>query len=84
MWDFNNFYVLFFIIGLIAVFLKKHDFHFPAGINFCSLGKHGCEHECINTEDSYMCRCRAGYTLNRDRKTCRSEYFRPSDKGSLY
>ncbi|MGH0115044.1 UNVERIFIED_CONTAM: hypothetical protein FKN15_073181 [Acipenser sinensis] len=37
----------------------------------CALGNHGCEHECVNTEDSFICRCRAGYTLNPDGKTCK-------------
>lgn len=45
----------------------------PAGINYCALNKPGCEHECVNTEESYYCRCRRGYTLDPNGRTCSRE-----------
>ncbi|XP_076137060.1 matrilin-4-like [Alosa pseudoharengus] len=42
-----------------------------AEIDHCGQGDHGCEHECVDTEDSFVCRCRAGYTLRPDGKTCK-------------
>uniref|UniRef100_A0A8D0GE28 Matrilin 4 n=1 Tax=Sphenodon punctatus TaxID=8508 RepID=A0A8D0GE28_SPHPU len=39
-------------------------------IDACADGKHGCEHQCISSEGSYTCRCRTGYFLNQDEKTC--------------
>lgn len=39
------------------------------GVDPCALG-HECQHICIDTDDSYICRCRAGYVLNPDEKTC--------------
>ncbi|XP_053476120.1 matrilin-3b [Ictalurus furcatus] len=39
------------------------------GINACALG-HDCEHECVNNYNSYYCKCREGYVLNPDKKTC--------------
>nr|XP_043613877.1 putative wall-associated receptor kinase-like 16 [Erigeron canadensis] len=31
-------------------------------INECERGNHDCEHECIDTEGSYTCSCRKGYS----------------------
>ncbi|XP_051908539.1 matrilin-3a [Hippocampus zosterae] len=35
----------------------------------CATGN-DCEHICVNNIDSYYCKCRTGYILNADRKTC--------------
>ncbi|XP_018117857.1 matrilin-3 [Xenopus laevis] len=40
------------------------------GVDVCSMGRHDCEHICVSTRDSYFCKCRDGYTLNPDKKTC--------------
>ncbi|MEE6528504.1 hypothetical protein FKM82_030871, partial [Ascaphus truei] len=40
-------------------------------VDYCALGNHGCEHECLNANDSYICQCRIGFILNPDKKTCR-------------
>ncbi|XP_026864049.1 matrilin-3b isoform X2 [Electrophorus electricus] len=39
------------------------------GVDACALG-HDCDHICLNTNASYYCRCRVGYVLNPDKKTC--------------
>lgn len=39
------------------------------GIDACALG-HDCEHRCVNSYNSYSCKCRDGYVLNPDKKTC--------------
>lgn len=31
---------------------------------------HDCEHICVNSNASYYCKCRKGYILNVDKKTC--------------
>uniref|UniRef100_A0A4W4G510 VWFA domain-containing protein n=1 Tax=Electrophorus electricus TaxID=8005 RepID=A0A4W4G510_ELEEL len=41
-------------------------------IDFCDLGDHGCEHDCVSTPDSYMCRCKEGFILRTDAKSCSS------------
>lgn len=46
---------------------------FPAEIDHCADGKHGCEQEFMNTEASCVCKCRNGFTLRPDGKTCQSE-----------
>ena len=41
-------------------------------IDECSLGRHSCEHRCVNTVGSYRCACNIGYELGDDAKSCRS------------
>eukprot|EP00058_Branchiostoma_floridae_P028489 XP_002613980.1 hypothetical protein BRAFLDRAFT_118458 [Branchiostoma floridae] len=38
-------------------------------INECR-GIHDCDHTCKNTKGGYRCECRAGFTLDRNKKTC--------------
>ncbi|XP_075897101.1 matrilin-4-like isoform X2 [Nelusetta ayraudi] len=51
---------------LISVYQSK----FCGEIDFCDLGDHGCEHDCVTIPASYICRCKKGYVLNPDGKTC--------------
>ncbi|KAK2856124.1 hypothetical protein Q5P01_004859 [Channa striata] len=39
------------------------------GLDPCAAG-HDCEHICVNSNSSYYCKCRNGYILNADKKTC--------------
>ncbi|XP_041711547.1 matrilin-3-like isoform X2 [Coregonus clupeaformis] len=39
------------------------------GVDACALG-HDCDHICVKNNNSYTCKCREGYTLNADKKTC--------------
>ncbi len=48
-------------------------FAFLADMNECALGNGGCDHQCVNTGGSFMCRCRPGYDLQPDKFSCRSE-----------
>ncbi|NXF83558.1 MATN2 protein, partial [Sclerurus mexicanus] len=41
--------------------------------HMCSIVEHHCDHFCINTPGSYLCRCKQGYILNADRKTCSTQ-----------
>lgn len=38
----------------------------------CAEVDHGCEHICANLPDGHECRCRPGYELTVDGKTCNS------------
>uniref|UniRef100_A0A8C7M071 VWFA domain-containing protein n=1 Tax=Oncorhynchus mykiss TaxID=8022 RepID=A0A8C7M071_ONCMY len=43
------------------------------GIDYCDLGNHGCQHDCVSSPESYVCRCtREGYKLRPDHRTCQS------------
>ncbi|XP_041810454.1 matrilin-3-like [Chelmon rostratus] len=39
------------------------------GLDACAQG-HNCQHICVNSGNSYNCKCRAGFVLNPDKKTC--------------
>ncbi|XP_067098572.1 matrilin-3a [Osmerus mordax] len=39
------------------------------GLDPCAIG-HDCEHICVNSNSSFYCKCRNGYILNPDQKTC--------------
>nr|XP_004663113.2 matrilin-2 isoform X1 [Jaculus jaculus] len=54
------------IESLTSVFQNK-----LCTVHMCSVLEHNCAHFCINTPGSYVCRCRQGYILNLDQKTCR-------------
>ncbi|XP_035305530.1 matrilin-2 isoform X4 [Cricetulus griseus] len=54
------------IESLTSVFQNK-----LCAVHMCSVLEHDCAHFCINTPGSYTCRCKQGYILNSDQKTCR-------------
>uniref|UniRef100_A0A3Q2FFK4 Matrilin 3 n=1 Tax=Cyprinodon variegatus TaxID=28743 RepID=A0A3Q2FFK4_CYPVA len=39
------------------------------GLDPCAQG-HNCQHICVNNGNSYRCKCRSGFVLNPDKKTC--------------
>ncbi|XP_017653235.1 matrilin-2 isoform X6 [Nannospalax galili] len=65
------------IESLTSVFQNK-----LCTVHMCSVLEHNCAHFCINTPGSYVCRCRQGYILNLDQKTCRTvDYCASEDHG---
>ena len=49
---------------------------FPSiDINECDDNNGGCEQNCTNTDGSFQCGCRSGFTLNEDRRTCSGKYM---------
>ncbi|XP_070403209.1 matrilin-3 isoform X2 [Nothobranchius furzeri] len=42
---------------------------FSSGLDACAQG-HNCQHICVSNDESYACKCRSGYILNPDKKTC--------------
>uniref|UniRef100_A0A3B3ZRB8 VWFA domain-containing protein n=1 Tax=Periophthalmus magnuspinnatus TaxID=409849 RepID=A0A3B3ZRB8_9GOBI len=39
------------------------------GLDACGRG-HDCQHVCVNNGSSFTCKCRTGFVLNLDKKTC--------------
>ncbi|XP_075714976.1 bone morphogenetic protein 1 [Rhinoderma darwinii] len=37
----------------------------------CSRDNGGCQHECVNTQGSYICSCRSGFTLHENKHDCK-------------
>ena len=46
--------------GTVTVIKKEH--YFVIDINECETDYHGCSHSCSNTNGSYICYCRKGYS----------------------
>ncbi|XP_028625337.1 matrilin-4 isoform X3 [Grammomys surdaster] len=44
-------------------------------IDYCSFGNHSCQHECVSTSVGPQCRCREGYDLLPDGRSCRVRDF---------
>ncbi|XP_037377454.1 matrilin-4 isoform X1 [Talpa occidentalis] len=40
------------------------------GKDLCAEGRHGCQHQCVNTPGMYRCACNPGYQLAADNKSC--------------
>ncbi|XP_052016963.1 matrilin-2 isoform X3 [Apodemus sylvaticus] len=53
------------IESLTSVFQNK-----LCTVHMCSVSEHNCAHFCINTPGSYICKCKQGYILSMDQKTC--------------
>lgn len=43
------------------------------GSEMCEVVDHQCQHICVSSPASYRCKCREGFTLNPDGKTCKGE-----------
>ncbi|NXD75255.1 MATN4 protein, partial [Halcyon senegalensis] len=41
-------------------------------IDYCSFGNHSCQHECVSIPHGHYCRCRSGFTLQPDARSCRA------------
>ncbi|XP_074510664.1 matrilin-4-like [Sebastes fasciatus] len=55
------------IESLISVFQSK----LCGGSEMCEVVDHQCQHICVSSPASYRCKCRKGFTLNPDGKTCK-------------
>lgn len=64
---------IYYLYGCVCVRTCMCVYVYVLGTDLCSVMDHQCDHLCVSTPASYMCRCRKGYTLNSDGKTCRGE-----------
>ena len=42
----------------------------PLSIDECAVNNGGCEHQCVDTPESYYCECDSGYELSDNEHTC--------------
>uniref|UniRef100_A0A8C9F4W6 Matrilin 2 n=1 Tax=Pavo cristatus TaxID=9049 RepID=A0A8C9F4W6_PAVCR len=55
----------------LCALTKNHQLFSDKDI--CSSVDHGCEHVCVNADESYICQCYEGFALRQDGKTCRNK-----------
>ena len=56
---------------------------FFSDINECYEGLNRCEHNCKNTEGSYVCSCKTGYSLKIDGYSCDVSHLSHSNCSSF-
>lgn len=61
-------------LHFLACYDSKPVFISFPGQDICKSVSHGCEHICVNEDESYVCKCHEGFLLREDGKTCRSKY----------
>ena len=55
---------------LHAKILLKNVFDLSSDIDECATANGRCSQVCVNRPGSYECRCKSGYALADDKKTC--------------
>ena len=43
-------------------------------VDECDVLNGGCEHQCKNRNDSFICQCNRGYSLSGDGKSCSGKF----------
>ena len=44
-------------------------------INECAMSNGDCQHQCKNTNGSYMCQCNEGFFLDGNAKSCFGKFY---------
>ncbi|XP_051879398.1 matrilin-2-like [Pristis pectinata] len=57
--------------SMIQTLLSEFQAKICVLYDLCGVIGHGCEQICINTPGSFICKCKEGFILNNDQKTCR-------------
>lgn len=61
----------------VCMCVCAHSRVVSAEMDPCADGTHGCQQDFESVEDACVCRCRPGFTLRADGKTCESESTNP-------
>ena len=54
--------------------LFNQNLNVDLDINECQISNGGCEHQCKNTNGSYICECNKGFSLDGNGKTCTGKF----------
>ena len=46
-------------------------------VNECDTSNGGCQHQCVNTNGSYVCYCNKGFNLDWNGKSCSGKFSIP-------
>uniref|UniRef100_A0A5F8GBK2 Matrilin 4 n=1 Tax=Monodelphis domestica TaxID=13616 RepID=A0A5F8GBK2_MONDO len=65
--------------------IQQFGFHFQGRlcvIDHCRFGNHSCQHECVSFPEGPRCRCRQGFDLQQDGRSCQArDYCNGVDHG---
>ena len=62
--------LIYFCVSHIRTYVHKYSLISYSDVNECQTDNGGCGHVCSNTDGSFQCLCREGYTLALDGSTC--------------
>ena len=48
---------------------------FLSDVNECETDNGGCSDSCVNREGSFECKCKDGYKVGDDKKTCEGKIY---------
>lgn len=54
----------------LYIVLSSSDLNLNLDVNECETFNGGCDHQCNNTIGSFNCKCRKGFFLDANGKTC--------------
>ena len=65
-------------VGFLDCYLIRFVNTVYLDINECEMLNGGCQHQCKNTNGSYLCQCNDGFLLNGNGRTCSGKYGKES------
>ena len=65
-------------VGFLDCYLIRFIITMYLDINECEMLHGGCQHQCKNTNGSYLCQCNDGFLLNGNGRTCSGKYGKES------
>ena len=60
--------------GFLNCYLIHFDITLYLDINECEMLNGGCQHQCKNTNGSYLCQCNNGFFLNGNGMSCSGKF----------
>ena len=63
-------------VGSGALFFTANssNHNLDLDVNECAILNGGCDHQCSNTAGSFKCKCRKGFSLDGNGKSCKGKF----------